>query len=218
MTSSSHRFRCIVHPFKAKLTLFVAKVSVGMIWLLALTIMFPSVLMLTVEQERGHFTVDDDHRNHTYPLYSCYETWPDPEMRKVYTTVLFVHIYLIPLMLIVLLYGRVGVKLYHTADEQSQNKSSTFQRNIRVIKMLMMVALMFLLSWLPLWTLMLLTDYSRPDGDTLELLTGYIFPLSHWLAFSNSGVNPVIYSFFNENFRRGFQAACQRLAFCWRER
>ncbi|XP_042621627.1 neuropeptide FF receptor 1-like [Cyprinus carpio] len=213
------RFRCIVHPFKPKLTLFVAKVSIGTIWVLALTIMFPSVLMLTVEQEKGHVMVyiyslvHGD--NSTYPLYSCYETWPDPEMRKVYTTVLFLHIYVIPLALIVLMYGRIGAKLYATAVLAEQPDVPVSQRKIRVIKMLIVVALLFMLSWLPLWTLMLLTDYASPDEDNLELLTSYIFPLSHWLAFSNSSVNPIIYGYFNENFKRGFQAACQHQACCW---
>ncbi|XP_067289215.1 neuropeptide FF receptor 1 like 3 [Pseudorasbora parva] len=217
------RFRCIVYPFKPKLTLFVAKVSIGTIWVLALTIMFPSVLMLTVEEEKGHFMVYSNNR--TYPLYSCYETWPDPEMRKVYTMVLFVHIYVIPLALIMLMYGRIGAKLYTTtilANAQQPNapsraKCPASQRKIRVIKMLILVALLFMLSWLPLWTLMLLTDYARPDEDNLELLTSYIFPLSHWLAFSNSSVNPIIYGYFNENFKRGFQAAFQHQA-CYHSR
>ncbi|XP_056096729.1 neuropeptide FF receptor 1 like 3 [Rhinichthys klamathensis goyatoka] len=218
------RFRCIVYPFKPKLTLFVAKVSIGTIWVLALTIMFPSALMLTVEEEKNHFLVHSDNHNRTYPLYSCYETWPDPEMRKVYTTVLFVHIYVIPLALIMLMYGRIGAKLYGTTvlssaepEIPSQAKCPASQRKIRVIKMLIVVALLFMLSWLPLWTLMLLTDYARPDEVNLELLTSYVFPISHWLAFSNSSVNPIIYGYFNENFKRGFQAACQKHA-CFRSR
>lgn len=193
----------------------MAKAIIGMIWLLALVIMFPSVLMLTVQQERSHFMVQDDNYNLTYPLYSCYETWPEPEMRKVYTTVLFAHIYLIPLILIILMYGCIGAKLYSTTflvkvkqpDGTPQGKSPVSHRKIKVIKMLIVVALLFMLSWLPLWTLMLLTDYARPEGDQLDLLTGYIFPVSHWLAFSNSSVNPIIYGYYNKNFRHGFQAA-----------
>ncbi|TSM28172.1 Neuropeptide FF receptor 2 [Bagarius yarrelli] len=216
------RFRCVVYPFKPKLTLFVAKAIIGMIWLFALVIMFPSALMLTVQQEQSHFTIQDDNYNLTYPLYSCYETWPEPEMRKVYTTVLFAHVYLIPLVLIILMYGRIGVKLYSTTflvkvnqhHGTLQGKSPVSHRKVKVIKMLIVVALLFMLSWLPLWTLMLLTDYARPEGDQLDLLTGYIFPFSHWLAFSNSSVNPIIYGFYNKNFRRGFQAWMQRPSCC----
>ncbi|XP_053097021.1 neuropeptide FF receptor 1 like 3 isoform X1 [Pangasianodon hypophthalmus] len=216
------RFRCVVYPFKPKLTLIVAKAIIGMIWLLALVIMFPSALMLTVQQEQSHFMIQDDNYNLTYPLYSCYETWPEPEMRKVYTTVLFAHIYLIPLILIILMYGGIGAKLYSTTflvkvnqtDGTPQGKSPISCRKIKVIKMLIVVALLFMLSWLPLWTLMLLTDYARPEGDQLDLLTGYIFPLSHWLAFSNSSVNPIIYGYYNKNFRQGFRAVWMQRPSC----
>ncbi|KAL4609666.1 neuropeptide FF receptor 1-like [Arapaima gigas] len=215
------RYRCIVYPFKPKLTLLVAKVTIGLIWVLATLIMCPSAMMLMVEQEEGHYMVDSEDHNHTYPLYYCYETWPKPEMRKIYTTFLFAHIYLVPLALITLMYCRIGAKLYTTAGLPTEAHPETVPsggpvgrahispKKIKVIKMLIMVALLFMLSWLPLWTLMLLTDYAQPEGAQLDLLTSYIYPFAHWLAFSNSSVNPIIYGYFNENFKRGFQAACQ---------
>lgn len=214
-------FRCIVYPFKPKLSLLVAKATIGLIWLLALVIMFPTAVMLTVDQEKDHMVLDDE-RNHTYPLYYCYETWPDPEMRKVYTTVLFAHIYLVPLTLLILLYGRIGAKLFHShalanAEHMGANqavKSPKTQRHARVIKMLAVVTLLFMLSWLPLWTSLLLADYALPQGEKLDLLTGYVFPFSHWLAFSNSSVNPIIYGYFNENFKKGFKDACQAQSCC----
>lgn len=55
--------------------------------------------------------------------------------------------------------------------------------------------------------------------DKLELLTSYFFPFAHWLAFSNSSVNPIIYGYYNENFKRGFQAICRTYSCCcpfWR--
>ncbi|TTZ37259.1 Neuropeptide FF receptor 2 [Bagarius yarrelli] len=146
-------------------------------------------------------------------------------MRKVYTTVLFAHIYLIPLTIITLMYGRIGIKLYTTSvisgNEQQesgggQNTTRPFisQKKIKVIKMLIVVALLFTLSWLPLWILMLLTDYGGLDQEALELLSGYVFPFAHWLAFSNSSVNPIIYGYYNENFKRGFQAVCRTRSLC----
>ncbi|MBN3317489.1 NPFF1 protein, partial [Atractosteus spatula] len=219
------RFRCIVHPFKPKLTLLVAIVTIVVIWVLAVAIMCPSAVMLMVGPVENHYMVYNDDFNHTYPLYSCYEDWPDKEMRKIYTTVLFAHIYLAPLTLIIFMYGRIGAKLYtssvptsnqrvehHLSDFQnhhshSEGRSPISKKKIKVIKMLIVVALLFMLSWLPLWSLMLLTDYAQLSDEQLNLLTGYIFPFAHWLAFSNSSVNPIIYGYFNENFKRGFQAA-----------
>ena len=42
------RFRCIVHPFREKLTLRKALVTIAVIWALALLIMCPSAVTLTV--------------------------------------------------------------------------------------------------------------------------------------------------------------------------
>uniref|UniRef100_A0A4W5RT49 Neuropeptide FF receptor 1 n=1 Tax=Hucho hucho TaxID=62062 RepID=A0A4W5RT49_9TELE len=203
------RFRCIVYPFQPKITLLVAKATIAMIWVLAVVIMCPSAAALTVEEVADHYMVYSQNYNITYPLYSCYENFADPKMRKVYTTVLFAHIYLVPLALITVMYGRIGVKLY-----TSGGRPQISQKKIKVIKMLIVVALLFMLSWLPLWTLMLLTDYGGLGEEQLELLTGYIFPFAHWLAFSNSSVNPIIYGYFNENFKRGFQAVCQTNSCC----
>ncbi|KAJ8415428.1 hypothetical protein AAFF_G00424080 [Aldrovandia affinis] len=222
------RFRCIVYPFKAKLNLLVAKATIALIWILALVIMCPSAVMLTVKKVKDHYMLHNEDYNQTYPLYSCYENWPDLKMQKVYTTVLFAHIYLAPLILITLMYSRIGVKLYTTSVLSGGEHPETVRphqappggghqegrplishKKVKVIKMLIMVVLLFMLSWLPLWTLVLLTDYGGLGWEQLELLTGYAFPFAHWLAFSNSSVNPIIYGYYNENFKRGFQAVCQ---------
>ncbi|XP_060106939.1 neuropeptide FF receptor 1-like [Heteronotia binoei] len=209
------RFRCIVYPFKSKLTLFQALNTIAIIWVLAITIMCPSAVMLTVAQLEDSYMVYDDNQSMAYPLYSCYEAWPDSEMRKVYTTVLFVHIYVAPLTLITFMYGRIGFKLYrssgpvsrHQVGREDRCRTVVSRRKVKVIKMLILVALLFMLSWLPLWTLMLLTDYVKLEDQHINLLASYVFPFAHWLAFSNSSVNPIIYGYFNENFKRGFRAA-----------
>ncbi|KAJ8005835.1 hypothetical protein DPEC_G00122020 [Dallia pectoralis] len=220
------RFRCIVYPFQPKLTLPVAKVTIAMIWVLAVVIMCPSAAALSVQVAEDLMVYNQD-RNVTYPLYTCFERFANPKMRKVYTTVLFAHIYLVPLALITAMYGRIGVKLYtsvvSTGERQCAGPSSPARheavrpmvsQKIKVIKMLIVVALLFMLSWLPLWTVMLLTDYEGLKDDRMELITGYIFPFAHWLAFSNSSVNPIIYGYFNENFKRGFQAVCRTNSCC----
>uniref|UniRef100_A0A8C0Q1H1 Neuropeptide FF receptor 1 n=1 Tax=Canis lupus familiaris TaxID=9615 RepID=A0A8C0Q1H1_CANLF len=211
------RFRCIVHPFREKLTLRKALVTIAVIWALALLIMCPSAVTLTVTRQEHHFMVDA--RNRSYPLYSCWEAWPEKGMRRVYTTVLFSHIYLAPLALIVLMYARIARKLCkasgparpggEAAPEGGRGARGArgARRRARVVHMLVVVALVFTLSWLPLWALLLLTDYGQLSEPQLHLVTVYAFPLAHWLAFCNSSANPVIYGYFNENFRRGFQAA-----------
>ncbi|XP_007421760.1 neuropeptide FF receptor 1 [Python bivittatus] len=215
------RFRCIVYPFRQKLTLQIALIIIVIIWVLALIIMCPSAVTLTVTRDENHFMLDA--YNNSYPFYSCWEAWPDQKMRKIYTTVLFSHIYLAPLVAIVIMYAQIAFKLFKSSapirasqSEDSEGRRIS-KRKIKVINMLIIVALFFTLSWLPLWTLMLLTDYGNLTDQQLNHLTVYFFPFAHWLAFFNSSVNPIIYGYFNENFRRGFQAAF-KIQFCLAEK
>nr|XP_054592675.1 neuropeptide FF receptor 2-like [Nothobranchius furzeri] len=217
------RFRCIVYPFKQKLTITTSKLIIVVIWVLAVFIMCPSGVMLQVTKEQTVRIVLGPSGN-TRPFYWCREDWPSQEMRKIYTTVLFANIYLAPLSLIVIMYARIGFTLFKTTlppgwgsgtahregggHKFSMDSRQTISRKKkRVIMMLVLVALVFVLSWLPLWTLMMLSDYASLTEHQHRVINIYVYPFAHWLAFCNSSVNPIIYGFFNENFRRGFQAA-----------
>ncbi|XP_028318237.1 neuropeptide FF receptor 2-like [Gouania willdenowi] len=216
------RFRCIVYPFKQKLTIGTSKLIIVIIWVLAVSIMCPSGVMLQVTKEHSVQIVLN---NSTRPFYWCREDWPNQEMRKIYTTVLFANIYLAPLSLIVIMYARIGVTLCKTPIPPGRGSGSGYGRSSgnskvtmesrqtitrkkkRVITMLLIVALLFIVSWLPLWSLMMLSDYASLTERQYHIINIYVYPLAHWLAFFNSSINPIIYGFFNENFRRGFQAA-----------
>ncbi|XP_037389544.1 neuropeptide FF receptor 2 [Pygocentrus nattereri] len=232
------RFRCIVYPFKQKLTISTSTLIIIIIWVLAISIMCPSGVMLQVTKERRVSILLGD-GNATRPFYWCRENWPNQEMRKIYTTVLFANIYLAPLTLIVIMYARIGIMLFKTAVPACANQAggsgsgagsgsgkavvyegrahTVSRKKKRVIKMLLVVALLFILSWLPLWTLMMLSDYASLTEHQHRVINIYVYPFAHWLAFCNSSVNPIIYGFFNENFRRGFQAAF-KLQFCSAQR
>ncbi|KAK5613958.1 Neuropeptide FF receptor 2 [Crenichthys baileyi] len=218
------RFRCIVYPFKQKLTIATSKLIIVIIWVLAVFIMCPSGVMLQVTKEQTVRIVLGPNSD-TRPFYWCRENWPSQEMRKIYTTVLFANIYLAPLSLIVIMYARIGFTLFKTTippargsgsaplEGSGNNKLSMdgrqtiTRRKKRVIMMLLVVALLFILSWLPLWALMMLSDYASLTEHQYRVINIYVYPFAHWLAFFNSSINPIVYGFFNENFRKGFQAA-----------
>ncbi|KAJ8347090.1 hypothetical protein SKAU_G00284910 [Synaphobranchus kaupii] len=200
------RFSGIVYPFRHRMKPFTALLAIMFIWLMAFAIIFPSAATLTVIHLDNTYMVQD---NQTYPLLVCFEDWPKPGLRRVYTTLIFVQVYLAPLAAISLMYGCIVAKLSTNLRRVglAEGGVARSRRKVKVIKMLIMVAVLFMVSWLPLWTLMLLTDYSDLDLQQIDFLSSYLFPVAHWLAFSNSGINPIIYGFFNKNFRRGFQAA-----------
>ncbi|XP_039566234.1 neuropeptide FF receptor 2 [Passer montanus] len=203
------RFRCIVHPFKQKLSVPAAVATIAAIWLLAVAIMCPSAVLLRVREEK-RFRVLLGAGSATRPLCWCREEWPEPAMRRIYTAVLFANVYLAPLSLIALMYARIGLSLSRAAGPGKRGRErrrGAWKRKRKATQMLVLVTLLFALSWLPLWTLMLLSDYASLSDVQLQLIHTYLYPLAHWLAFSNSSTNPLIYGLCKRSFRRGFRAA-----------
>lgn len=78
----------------------------------------------------------------------------------------------------------------------------------KVVKMLLVVVIVFTLSWLPLYTFWLLVKFIEPQNlpQWLQSALPVAVPLAQWLGASNSCINPVLYAFFNKKYRLGFQA------------
>ena len=76
---------------------------------------------------------------------------------------------------------------------------------LQVIKMLVIVVTLFGLCWFPLHLFTIIVDFNpqlRSEGQaTTSDLISTVFIAVHWLAMSNSFVNPIIYSFLNDSFR-----------------
>jgi len=75
----------------------------------------------------------------------------------------------------------------------------------QVIKMLVVVVSLFAICWLPLHAFILLIDF-RPDITEYETISQkhffvVVYSAVHWLAMSNSCVNPIIYGFLHDSFR-----------------
>ena len=71
--------------------------------------------------------------------------------------------------------------------------------------MLVVVVLLFGICWLPLHVFILVIDFNPDlvDYDSpqqLQFVTTLYYTV-HWLAMSNSFVNPIIYGFLNDSFR-----------------
>ena len=74
--------------------------------------------------------------------------------------------------------------------------------------MLVIVCVIFALSWLPLYTLrlrLLFADAGSISQTELNGLKRYGLPVAQWLGAANSCVNPFIYCYFSPAFRRGIR-------------
>jgi len=71
--------------------------------------------------------------------------------------------------------------------------------------MLMVVVTLFALCWLPLHGFNIILDFvpqlRNEDQPEASRVVVAIYTTVHWLAMSNSFVNPIIYGFLNDSFR-----------------
>ncbi|KAI2659600.1 Neuropeptide FF receptor 1 [Labeo rohita] len=98
----------IVYPSHHRLRPVTALFTIIFIWLLAFAITFPSAATLTVIHLNDMYMVWD---NQIYLLFVCFEDWPKAGMRRLYTLIIFVQVYLAPLGLIRVMYSCIAAKL-----------------------------------------------------------------------------------------------------------
>ncbi|RXG73129.1 Somatostatin receptor type 5, partial [Armadillidium vulgare] len=77
----------------------------------------------------------------------------------------------------------------------------------KVVRMLILVVLLFIISWSPL----LITTSFGP-GATSPLLDHnsfykHLFNAVYLIAYTNSCINPIVYGFLSKNFRQSFWTA-----------
>lgn len=102
MAIAADRYRAIVHPLLPRIRTRHAIMIIATIWIVAFIYPIP----LLIYQELG-------------PDGSCKENWPDLNGPEIYTVVLFVALYLIPLVVISVLYFLICHNL-NTSESTAQ--------------------------------------------------------------------------------------------------
>ncbi|KJH45065.1 hypothetical protein DICVIV_08882 [Dictyocaulus viviparus] len=88
----------------------------------------------------------------------------------------------------------------HNHNQASLNSEIS---NRKLMYMLMIVVACFSLCWFPLETYLLLNEI-RPEVNGWKYIN-VLFFCSHWLAMSNSCLNPIIYGLYNDKYNREYR-------------
>ncbi|CAH1245980.1 TACR2 [Branchiostoma lanceolatum] len=189
------RFYTIIFPLKARITETNTAAVISTVWLISCAVNVP----LLVVSEQKQWQWDDG----VLEIW-CAEKW-DQHQKAIYTSVLFVVLYAIPLVVMMVAYFLLARKLWRTASpgiaalsiQQLQLKAKK-----KVIKMLVVVMTVFLVCWTPYHVLQIWLQFG-----TLPKSLPYFKQLRFvvlLLGYSNSAMNPIIYAGVNENFRKSF--------------
>ena len=130
--------------------------------------------------------------------------------------VVFLSLLMLTLVFVISLYVAITIHICTSKrpGKRVSDKSHKSARQLRsrILKMVLLIVLAFYICFLPYWIGWLFCVYFFTGvicNDT------YVF-ISIFLIYANSAINPVIYSFFNENFRLAFRTILGRLCACYR--
>ena len=183
------RYFAIIHPYTA-----LGKITARKLKILVIT----SWAFAALKDGTPFFVMNYD------PVIDfCMETWSHITSARAFTAVIFVLDSLIPLSLMSYLYGRIVHCLWFSGAPPVREISgfTLLRARKKITKMILIVTMFYALFWTPVVVLYFISYYGIPNISygSAAYNTSVVF------VCLNSSVNPFVYSFQNERFRRGFR-------------
>lgn len=193
MTLALSRFWAVVFPLRRQISVFQVKIVLVVIWLVCIIQVLPYALILRVSTESTQ----------------CDESWPREENRKIYTVILFLLQFVIPLTAITFAYTMIGFELRKSSRKTNNQvlEQTRSEESKKIIRMLVLVTVTFAFCNLPSSTMWMIKDFSSIN------IVGFddIIVFLNILDFANAAANPCIYLACNEDFRREFRRYLAKL-------
>ncbi|GAB1604825.1 prolactin-releasing peptide receptor-like [Argonauta hians] len=181
------RYILIIYPFKKRMSNNMALCLTLIIALLAIGPAVPLAIYSKVD-------VLDIPAIKVYKIL-CREKWPSEIIRRFYTVSLFLLQFCIPIIATSIVYSRISTVLKNRPVHRTEHRRS--QRTNRI---LVSIVMLFTICWLP-WNIFSLFVEFNPD-----LVKGKFFKVTDLFlksfAMSSSCINPFLYGWLNDNFKK----------------
>ena len=183
------RFLVVFYPRRKIITVSRARQIIIIAWLASAAYCVPLFYYANLLEENGKLLCK------TRRFFTNWRIW----------YLFFLSLLVLTLLLVVALYTAISVRLWLGRARKPRTRL-----NSRVLKMVAVIVFAFYCCFLPYWIGWVFCSYYRSDvicNDT------YVFVVI-FLLYANSAVNPVIYSFFNDNFRDSFRFILNKFCSC----
>ncbi|XP_050342406.1 neuropeptide FF receptor 2-like, partial [Nymphalis io] len=205
-----------------------ALMLLALLWIAALLIFIPLLIVACVRKESVP-VISKAYKNisiETKDVHFCTEEWPSQETRKQFGTFSFTLVYAIPGSITILSYACMGRTLCSVRPPFDIDEGNvSMQQGLRLMKerkrvawILLLLAVLFALCWLPYNIMQLLLDINAVNPKDLSMYLPYALFVGH----ANSAINPIVYCLMTRNFQRSVhkllcgRAMCQQTKFTWR--
>lgn len=211
---SLDRCLAILHPVKFRnvRTKRNVRTLIAIIWFTAALLIMP---LLFVNKTKSQDIFNN------FKIITCAEDWESVTQRRSYDFSLLFIVCLIPAQIVFISYLLMGKRLWITdsrltangnskndTDRNSQKSTVNAVRATRrrTAKMCMVVSVVFVICWLPYYTVNIYLDFKR-DQELLDIVYWGLF-IGHLHCITN----PILYCFMHKTFRY----CVKRMLPCWR--
>lgn len=170
-------------------------VSILLIWLISFILMLPLMFYQVTEPVSFQGIV----------LYeACIEVWPSEYYKLTYAVAILLIMAVIPPLVVAIVHARIASYLNEHARTQrdSRRAQKELERNKKTTMLLSGIVIIFAISWLPLGTFALITEFIYNSMSPQSVLTG--IAASHVIAMTSAITNPIVYGWLNSNMRHEF--------------
>ncbi|XP_035612392.1 delta-type opioid receptor-like [Oncorhynchus keta] len=192
---SVDRYIAVCHPVRALefRTPAKGKIINVLIWVLSSAIGVPIMVMAVTKTTDSGQTM-------------CTLKFPDPDWYwdTVTKICVFIFAFIIPVMVITICYGLMilrlrSVRLLSGSKEKDRNMR-------RITRMVLVIVAAFIVCWTPIHIFIIIKTLVEIDSGNPYVKASWHLCIA--LGYMNSSLNPVLYAFLDENFKRCFRDFC----------